>query len=59
MRAALAVLMALHAMAHLPGVIVDWRLSSLPELPYRTSVLGTLGLRRGALISCFHGTILL
>jgi hypothetical protein len=40
MRGALAVLMALHAMAHLPGVIVDWRLSRLPELPYRTSVLG-------------------
>jgi hypothetical protein len=40
MRAALAVLMALHAMAHLPGVIVDWRLSAIPELPYRTTVLG-------------------
>ncbi|HEX2450220.1 MAG TPA: hypothetical protein VHJ69_03730 [Gemmatimonadales bacterium] len=32
--------MALHAMAHLPGVIVDWRLSTLPELPYHTTVLG-------------------
>ncbi len=40
MRGALAVIMALHAMAHLPGVIVDWRLSRLPELPYRTTVLG-------------------
>jgi hypothetical protein len=40
MRAALIVLMALHGMAHLPGVIVDWRLSRLPELPYRTTVLG-------------------
>jgi hypothetical protein len=40
MRALLVVVIALHAMAHLPGVIVDWRLSTLPELPYRTTVLG-------------------
>jgi hypothetical protein len=37
-RAALIVVMVLHGLAHLPGVIVDWRLSRLSELPYRTSL---------------------
>lgn len=39
MRMALAVLMALHAVAHLPGFLVPWRLASLPEMPYGTTVL--------------------
>ena len=39
MRIVLAVLMALHAVAHLPGFLVPWRLASLPEMPYRTTVL--------------------
>jgi hypothetical protein len=40
MRMVLAVLMALHAVAHLPGFLVPWRLASLPEMPYGTTVLG-------------------
>jgi uncharacterized membrane protein YccF (DUF307 family) len=39
MRMVLAVLMALHAVAHLPGFLVPWRLASLPEMPYGTTVL--------------------
>lgn len=31
-----------HAVAHLPGFLVDLRLKTLPELPYRTTVLGGL-----------------
>jgi hypothetical protein len=29
-----------HAIAHLPGFLVDLRLRSFPELPFRTTVLG-------------------
>lgn len=39
MRIVLAVLMALHGVAHLPGFLVPWRLASLPEMPYGTTVL--------------------
>lgn len=39
MRIMLAVLMAFHAVAHLPGFLVPWRLASLPEMPYGTTVL--------------------
>jgi hypothetical protein len=40
MRIALAVLMLLHGIAHLPGFVVSWRLTELKEMPYRTTVLG-------------------
>jgi len=39
MRFALALLMALHGIAHLPGFLVPWRLLRSPELPYATTVL--------------------
>ena len=51
MRFALAVLMALHGFAHLPGFLVPWRLLRSPETPYATTVLsgrvdlGDLGIR--------------
>jgi hypothetical protein len=31
--------MFVHAVAHLPGFLVSWRLATLAELPYRTTVL--------------------
>jgi hypothetical protein len=40
MRIVLAVLMALHGIAHLPGFINAWRLAELEGMPYRTTVLG-------------------
>lgn len=50
MRIALAVLMVLHAVAHLPGFLVPWRLASIPEMPYRTTVLaGRLDLGDGGM----------
>lgn len=39
MRIALAILMAFHAVGHLPGFLSSWRLATLDELPYRTTVL--------------------
>lgn len=39
MRTALAVFLLLHGIAHLPGFAVAWRLSSPPELPYRTTLM--------------------
>ena len=41
MRIVLAVLMAVHGIAHLPGFLVSWRLATFPELPFRTTILGT------------------
>jgi hypothetical protein len=40
MRVALSILLLLHGIAHLPGFVVPWRLTALPELPYKTTVLG-------------------
>jgi hypothetical protein len=40
MRIALMVLMAVHGIAHLPGFVVPWRLASLDEMPYGTTLLG-------------------
>ena len=39
MRIVLALLLASHAIAHLPGFLVDWRLSTFDTLPYRTTIL--------------------
>jgi hypothetical protein len=41
MRIVLALLMAAHGLAHLPGFLVSWRLQTLAELPYRTTIVGT------------------
>lgn len=38
-RIALAIVLLIHAVAHLPGFLVPWRLADLPDLPYRTTVL--------------------
>lgn len=40
MRWLLGFLFIAHGVAHLPGFLVDWRLRELPELPYRTTLLG-------------------
>jgi hypothetical protein len=39
MRFALAVLMILHGVAHLPGFVGSWRLATFPHLPYHTRLL--------------------
>jgi hypothetical protein len=51
MRTALAIVLAVHGIAHLPGFLVPWRISSPPDLPHQTSLLngalevGDLGAR--------------
>ena len=51
MRIAIAILLFLHGFAHLPGFIVPWRITSLDEMPYKTTVLsgsvnvGDIGIR--------------
>ena len=40
MRIALAILMALHGVAHLPGFVGSWRLATLEGVPYHTTLLG-------------------
>lgn len=40
MRIVLAILMAGHGIAHLPGFLVSWQLRSFPELPFRTTIFG-------------------
>lgn len=40
MRVAPAALFVLHGIAHLPGFAVAWRLTTTPELPYKTTLLG-------------------
>lgn len=42
MRYLLAVLLLVHGVAHLPGFLVAFGLASFPELPYRTTVFGSL-----------------
>lgn len=39
MRIALAVLFALHGIAHGVGFVASWRLAELEEMPYRTTLL--------------------
>ena len=39
MRIALAVLMLLHGIAHLPGFIAAWRPDGFGEMPYKTTIL--------------------
>jgi hypothetical protein len=39
LRIAAALLMFGHGIAHLPGFLVSWRLASLEELPYKTTIL--------------------
>jgi hypothetical protein len=39
MRTAIALLMALHGIAHLPGFLNAWELVSIEEIPYHTTVL--------------------
>jgi len=36
---ALAVLLFVHGFAHFPGFLVPWRLATLAEMPYKTTVL--------------------
>ncbi len=51
MRIALGVILFGHGFAHLVGFVVSWRIATLRELPYKTSVLadsvnvGNLGIR--------------
>ena len=40
MRIAIAVLMALHGIGHLPGFVVPWRLAEVEAMPYGTTLLG-------------------
>ena len=40
MRIALAILMALHGVAHLPGFVGSWRLAVLEGVPYHTTLFG-------------------
>ena len=39
MRTAIALLMALHGIAHLPGFLNSWELVAMEEIPYHTTVL--------------------
>jgi hypothetical protein len=39
MRIAGAVLMLVHAVAHLPGFLVSWKLATFAELPYKSTLL--------------------
>jgi hypothetical protein len=40
MRIVLAILMAGHGIAHLPGFLVSWQLRSFPDMAYRTTIFG-------------------
>ena len=45
MRTALAFVLIAHALAHLPGLLVPWRIATLAGMPYKTTVLdGTVDL---------------
>lgn len=39
MRVFLAILAVAHGIAHLPGFLVNWQLRTLPEMPFRTTIL--------------------
>ena len=50
LRIALALLMALHGVAHLPGVVGSWRLAPLAGIPPHTTVLaGRLDVGEGGM----------
>jgi len=40
-RIVVAALMVAHGIAHLPGFLVSWQLRSFPEMPFRTTILGS------------------
>ncbi|TAK16458.1 MAG: ABC transporter permease [Acidobacteria bacterium] len=40
MRFVFAALLAAHGIAHLVGFVASWRLADLPDLPYKTTILG-------------------
>jgi hypothetical protein len=40
MHIVIAVLMALHGVAHIPGFAVSWRFADLQGMPYHTSLFG-------------------
>jgi hypothetical protein len=40
MQIVIAVLMALHGVAHVPGFAVSWRLADLQGMPYHTALFG-------------------
>jgi hypothetical protein len=40
MRILLAVILFAHALAHVPGFVVPWRLATLQAMPYRTTLFG-------------------
>jgi hypothetical protein len=42
MRWILAFMLLAHGVAHLPGFFVAWELASFPELPFRTTIFGTV-----------------
>jgi hypothetical protein len=42
MRWIVAFMLLAHGVAHLPGFLVAWKLASFPELPFRTTVFGTI-----------------
>jgi hypothetical protein len=42
MRWILAFMLLAHGVAHLPGFFVAWGLASFPELPFRTTIFGTV-----------------
>jgi len=39
MRFAVAIVLALHGFAHLVGFVVTWRIATLEEMPYKTTLL--------------------
>jgi hypothetical protein len=38
-RVAIALILLGHGFAHLVGFVVPWRIATLPEMPYRTTIL--------------------
>jgi len=42
MRWILVSMLLAHGVAHLPGFFVSWELASFPELPFRTTIFGTV-----------------
>jgi hypothetical protein len=59
LRIALAVLMVLHGIAHLPGVVGSWRLAPLAAIPVHTTVLaGRLDVGEGGMRALGVGWLL-
>ncbi|HTP24419.1 MAG TPA: hypothetical protein VMK12_02015 [Anaeromyxobacteraceae bacterium] len=40
MRIVIAIVLLAHGVAHLVGFVVPWRLATLPDVPYRSTILG-------------------